>query len=138
MGKKSLEDLQKSNLPKATAESVGIEISGKDEQIGRRIFDKYFSIFVCPKSADSGNGSELLGSQKCVACDSRLDGMLGMFQWGLAHGEGNCCECGYLSRAIHQIKDENGDDFARLGFTILQYHPDELHTKEETTDADSL
>lgn len=131
MSKKSLEELKAANFPKATADSVGIEISGKDEQIGRRIFDKYFSIFVCPESASPENGSWTGGMQECVQCGRRLDGIIGMFQWGLASGEGNCAECGYPSRAHHRIKNEKGENFAELGFTILQYHPDELHRKEQ-------
>ena len=129
--KKTLEELKGADLPKATADSVGVEISGKDEQIGRRIFDKYFSMFVCPKSASPEEGSWAAGRQECVQCGRRLDGIIGMFQWGLQNGEGACAECGYPSRALHRIDDEEGKPFAELGFTILQYHPEGLEKREE-------
>lgn len=124
--KKTLEELQAADLPKATASTVGLKLSGKDEEIGRRIFDKYFSMFVCPKSASPEKGSWAGGRQECVQCGSRLDGIIGTFQWGMQHGEGSCAECGYLCRALHRINDEEGKPFAELGFTILQYHPEEL------------
>lgn len=130
MGNKSLEVLQKEDLPRATCDTVGIELSGRDEGIGRRVFDKYFRIFVCPKSTaveDQG----ILGSQRCISCDSRLDGLIGTFEWGLAHGEGTCVECGWPARGVHQIKDEDGEDFAVLRNSILQYHPTEVVKQEE-------
>jgi len=138
MRKKSLEGLKREELPRACCETVGIDVSGKDEVEGRRIMDKYFRSFVCPKFTECENGSPASGSHKCVACGERIDGIIGTFQWGLAHGEGHCCKCGYLMRGMHYIKDDQGEEFMNLTRYILQWHPDELHRKEGRTDADIL
>lgn len=127
---KTLEELKEENLPKATGGSVDIKVDGKDREVAVKIFDKYFSDFVDPKSTGSTGDGWITGSQNCVQCGRRLDGLLGTFGWGLAHGEGNCGECGYPSRAHHKIKDEDGEPFAEMRNQLLQYHPDGLERRE--------
>ena len=126
MRKKSLKTLVGEDLPRADCETVGIELSGKDEVKGREIMDAYFSSFVSPAVTSDKNGSAASGSNRCVKCNKRIDGIIGSFQWGLAHGEGHCCECGYPMRGHHYIKDQDGKDFISLTLYILQYHPTEL------------
>lgn len=126
---KSLEELRAENHPPATWESVDIKIEGKDRAIAEKIFAEYFANFIDPKSTESGSAG-LAGSHDCVQCGRRLDGIIGTFGWGLAHGEGNCGECGYPSRVHHRIRDEDGEVFADLRFAMLQYHPDGLERRE--------
>jgi len=55
----------------------------------------------------------------CLGCGATLSDEfgLGAFQWGLAHGEGQCMKCGYPYRAYHRIPH-----IGRLNM-ILGYHP---------------
>lgn len=93
-------------------------------------FDKYFDGFAQPdiKMVD---GKKHLGDLPCLKCDEPLAGGLtsfllgkGGFEWGLAHGEGHCKNCGWPARAYHFIKDADGKDLMTLRNVILQYHPD--------------
>lgn len=127
---KSLEELRAENLPKARWEDVGLKIDGKDREIAIRIFDKYFADFIDPLSTRIEGDGGIAGTQRCIQCGSRLDGILGSFGWGLAHGEGNCGECGYPSRVHHKIMDEDGELFVEMRFAMLQYHPEGLDKGE--------
>lgn len=81
--------------------------------------DKYFSRFV---KSDKG---------KCISCElvqgGLISALLGGFRWGLAHGEGRCSRCGWPGRALHY----DVGPIKRLEI-ILQYHPDEVHRKDES------
>jgi hypothetical protein len=63
----------------------------------------------------------------CVGCDSVLTGGLvgflmgATFTWGIANGEGFCCECGYPARAYH--RNVGPVEFLDM---VLQYHPSGL------------
>lgn len=68
---------------------------------------------------------------KCPNCDSTLRNTMGSFYWGLVHGEAHCSgsmsneRCGWPCRAIHDIKDADGQSlFNRPLFLILPYHPE--------------
>ena len=132
MARKSLGKLRNENLPHAECDGVGIALSGGDKDMARGILDAYFASFVCPKFTECENGSPASGSHLCVKCGERIDGIIGTFQWGLAHGEGQCCKCGYPMRGHHYIKDQDGEDFINLTLYILQYHPDELKGERRT------
>lgn len=119
-----LSELKKTNVPRATCESLGIEISPTDatdaEQTALaektiRCIDEYFSGFADGKH--------------CPSCEAELGGMLGSFHWGIAHGEGNC-RCGYPCRAYHAIKDGDGEVFSAPLRRILAYHPDSLELRK--------
>lgn len=129
-----LPDLQAANLPRMTAERLGVKAKDGVELDQPTLefledVDKYLSVFSAPKERDGASGEGFVLSRECcIACGSALGGMLGSFQWGLAHGEGNC-SCGYPARAIHYIKDRHGKDcFTRPLQLILQYHPSQLET----------
>jgi len=66
----------------------------------------------------------------CAGCGEALTGFLfGTFEWGLAHGEGRCCRCGWPVRMYHYLKGQNGIE---VHVEIpLCYHPDELLLIEE-------
>jgi len=69
----------------------------------------------------------------CPNCGATLGGLMGSFRWGIAHGEGNCNQCGWPCRAYHNIKDDVGALFNRPIEFVLAYHPDFV-TKQETSD----
>lgn len=72
----------------------------------------------------------------CAGCGERLSGGLmgflmgATFEWGIAHGEGFCRECGYPGRAIHY----DVGPIKRIEI-VLQYHPDELKRRGESAEA---
>ncbi len=91
-----------------------------------KCLDEYFKQFSAPVVLDEGNA--LLGGQRCLNCDAVLSGVLGSFQWGIAHGEGTCSSCGWPARAYHRPKDQDGEEICDGALqVILQYHPDNVH-----------
>ncbi len=58
----------------------------------------------------------------CV-CGVRLGGLLGMFTYGIAHGEGRCSACGHPARANHYVAVA-GTPKAFSWVQPLPYHPD--------------
>src|SRR4051812_2277724 len=63
--------------------------------------DRYLSQFCVPDG-------------KCPRCGRGLFGVFGTFQWGICSGEGMCGECGWLMRALHEVRSE--DETARVLF----------------------
>ena len=110
-----------------TSADVGIEITGSDAQPMAAAINKYLSIFAKPVKRDGG-GNMMLGDYECLKCGKPLGGALGSFQWGLAHGEGNCSGCGWPCRVYHRPKDSDGEIFNRALEVILQYHPSNVTT----------
>jgi hypothetical protein len=100
----------------------------------RTMLAEYFSIFApltclpedAPKDAKPPE-------QTCIGCGYKLTGLFagllgpGGFTWGLAHGEGHCCYCGWPGRAHHYIKDKEGADMISLHNFVLQYHPEHVN-----------
>ena len=60
----------------------------------------------------------------CPNCD-REHG----FSWGICHGEGTC-RCGYPGRAMHCVKDADGDELLTLRDCVLWYHPDYVECRD--------
>lgn len=61
------------------------------------------------------NGPELVqlvgaldasSTDECVDCGMELGGLLGMFQWGIVHGQGECSRCGfpYVYYHYHEVR----------------------------------
>ena len=129
---KTIPELKAENITPATCESVGITFKPKpgfstgenDAQYAIETINKYLENFVM--------------SKKCIACGVPLLGESilesGSFVWGIATGEGNCNNCGYLARAIHRIELPEIEDAATLSNVILQYHPKVLDGKEVNGD----
>lgn len=92
-----------------------------------RALRRYFRRFAVPATKDAAN--MITGGLKCLKCSSPLDGYLGTFRWGLAHGEGACSMCGWPARAHHRPRGEDGEEVLSLTNIILQYHPDEVKSK---------
>lgn len=95
--------------------------------------DKYFSRFVALEMKADHNGKPDIATQNCVGCGDILTGLLGGWRWSIAHGDGECGNCGWPSRGHHFIKDENGDDLVTLRHFILQVHPDFVERKKRAT-----
>lgn len=54
--------------------------------------------------------------------------MFATFTWGLVHGEGHCCKCGWPARGFHRIEVS---ELGEIEFdTILPVHPDFVSTGE--------
>lgn len=136
MTKEKLEELRAKNLPHATVASVGIGVKLKDGETAPE------AIELCAKMNAQldvyyHHFTDLV-DRKCIGCGSTLVGkdlvdsyIVGAtFEWGLAHGEGHCVECGYPARALHYVKFDN--DEGELKFSrVLQYHPSELKHRDE-------
>lgn len=109
----------KLNVEIATMENVGITISKKSEtKKAQKELDKtvqscneYFKRFIKP-------------TENCPLCGATIGGIFGTFEWGIAHGEGGCSNCGYPARAYHNI-----EGMGSIKNLILFYHPNELELK---------
>lgn len=108
----------KTDLPHCRLEHVFLQITGPDSEKTIELVNAYLHSFV----GDEG---------KCPKCDSPLRNTMGSFYWGLVHGEAHCSgsmsneRCGWPCRAIHDIKDADGQSlFNRPLFLILPYHPE--------------
>lgn len=92
--------------------------------------DAYFEPFAQPEFDDKRGGEEK--PMLCLKCREPLTGFFasmfgrGGFEWGIAHGEGRCRCCGWPARAMHYIKDADGQEVANIRNLVLQYHPDEV------------
>lgn len=90
-----------------------------DEALAR--WDTYFAQFA------------KLTEAQCLCCGKSLRcplgmGLLGGFEWGLAHGEGHCAHCHYPMRGHHIV-----GDLGTIRNLYLPYHPSTLsfEPKEE-------
>ena len=113
----SVADLQARKLPHCCARDIASPTSEKGEGIMVAL-DAYLVKFLAP-------------SKTCIRCASTLGGVLGSFDWGLAHGLGSCTTCGWPIRVYHHIPFE-GDNLKLT--MMLMYHPDEvLEDNEQPT-----
>ena len=69
-------------------------------------------------------------SKKCIVCGSTLTGLFGSFEWGIAHGEGYCSNCGYPARAYHTVNDREHKPIFEHAAFVLQYHPEVLADRD--------
>lgn len=115
-------------MPHCTISDIGIEAVSEDGQPLVDHINEYLHQF-----ASTGG--------KCPKCDAKLGGLLGSFTWGLCHGEGICTggfsgKCGWPCRALHRIKNLEGEEiFDRSLQPILPYHP-EFVTQEPIEEDD--
>ena len=63
---------------------------------------------------------------RCLCCGEHLScplgmGLLGGFEWGLAHGDGHCVHCRYPMRGHHQV-----EGLGTIRNLFLAYHPSTL------------
>ena len=74
-----------------------------------------------------------LTDARCLCCGNQLScrlgmGLLGGFEWGLAHGEGHCVHCRYPMRGHHRV-----EGLGTIKNLFLPYHPSLImHLPEET------
>jgi hypothetical protein len=115
-----------------TIDDLGIEITGEDSPPLIDAINAYLVPFAKPVKDGDREGNILIGNVKCLNCFEILTGACGSFQWGLAHGEGNCCKCGWPARAYHRPEYDGEEIFDRALQRILQYHPDYVKTKEDS------
>ena len=117
-------------VDRCTMDSIGISITGEDAETITAPLAEYLSQFATPNYNPAGG--MLSGSISCLKCDRPLNGMLGSFQWGLAHGEGQCSGCGWPARGRHRPTDADGEQiFDGPLEMVLQYHPDEVTTRQD-------
>ena len=109
------------DIPHCTGRDI-CKLSGRDAEAFYKSLDEYLEQFAQPIRKE--NGGDFTGHLKCLKCGKSLDGILGTFQWGIVHGEGNCSYCGWPCRACHRPKHEGEEIFNRALQMILQYHPD--------------
>ena len=89
-----------------------------------KALDDYFSHFVAVQIEKDEKGVPHLRPQTCAGCGQTLTGFLGTWRWGIAHGAGECGNCGWPSYGHHEIKDGDGEAIGTLRNFILQVHPD--------------
>lgn len=112
-----------------TVDDIGLEITGADAPPLIAALNEYLSAFAKPIKSDREGGG-MVGNTLCLKCGETLDGILGTFQWGLAHGEGTCSKCGWPARAYHRPKDNGGEEmFNQVLEMILQYHPENVESR---------
>lgn len=128
MGKINLKELQEKNFPCATVDDLPFDLTTKkDAEKSKRAKEqkKYFIKTINEYLKD------FIPNDNCINCEKALGGIFGTFDWGLAHGEGFCSNCGYPARGKHYIKlkklvvDGKEENRLTLPF-ILQYHPNTL------------
>lgn len=109
----------------ATPDNCGLQVTGEDREKMLAVLNEYLKDFQAP-DIPPGGANFLMGGLRCANCGKTLDGLLGTFSWGMAHGEGACAACGWPCRGCHYIKVpflEKGE--MRLGGPqnpyILQY-----------------
>lgn len=94
-----LERFEKGQLmPHATLDDVRFSENADEEKLA-----EYLKTFLKPSGV-------------CWLCEHTL-----YVEFGIIHGEVNCCECGIPARAYHYIEDNDGKK-VRIERT-LQYHP---------------
>lgn len=115
--------IDKIEVPRSSLKDIGITVTGEEAETIIEMCDEYLSHFAA--------------GSKCPKCGSALGGLLGSFQWGIVHGEGECKgglhsegPCGWPCRARHVIKDKEGDPiFSEALPIVLAYHPDYVTKK---------
>lgn len=94
-----------------------------------KALDDYFSNFAAISVEPDDKGVPQIKTQHCVGCAKELTGFFGTWRWGIAHGVGECSNCGWPSHGHHWIKDDKGEGIATLNNFILQIHPDFVERK---------
>lgn len=118
-----LDELHAKALPRVTHADLLTVTKGEFTSEDKYALDTYLSKFVKPQTNDAGKHT-------CVGCDHVIRGgiegfMLGgapdscTMEWGLAHGECFCSNCGWPARAYHF----DVGPIKRMEI-VLQYHPD--------------
>ncbi len=69
-------------------------------------------------------------NSQCV-CGMPLGGLLGMFTYGIRHGEGRCDACRHPARANHYIELEGFEEPVLSWTQPLPYHPDYVTERTE-------
>lgn len=104
-------------------EAIGMSIRGEDAKPLVDALNAYLSAFAAPPRR-KGGGNFLQGELCCPNCGKSLCGAFGTFTWGIAFGEGECSNCGWPCRGIHNPKDADGIPiFNRPLEIVLPYHP---------------
>ena len=106
------------NIAVCTVGDIGVEIAVRNPQGGIAALNEYLSQFAAPAN------SAIMLLDECLNC-----GNVGTFQWGIARGEGNCCSCGWPSRAFHDPKNADGPILVDRFVAILQYHPSHVGSR---------
>jgi hypothetical protein len=121
--KQELQRLKDAKLPRLDwRELAKVREGEKLPDADEKAMAEYFAHFVKPGP--------------CICCGAQqgskdlMDAFIGggRFRWGIAHGEGNCTDCGWPARAYH--RNVGPIEFVQI---ILQFHPDELNVREPET-----
>jgi hypothetical protein len=98
--------------------------------------EAYFAHFAAPVVIEKDGKPDSLG-ELCFHCGDYLTGMGAMllskgggFQWGLAHGEGRCGNCGWPARGMHYPKRDDASELLTLSGRVLSYHPDQIEERK--------
>lgn len=100
-------------------DSEGEEAIARWRDAEQPILDEYLSGYCKGLVREDGEETEQLGG--CPGCLGQLGGDLfrqafglSTFQWGLAHGEGNCRECGWPVTGYHFVFFGEGNRKGRM------------------------
>ena len=123
-----LDELRKTTEHATTADIFEIQEGSKPEVI--EDLDEYFKQFAKVPHDEK---------QPCIRCKvplkrtmvEQLIDQKGGFEWGIAHGHGNCRNCGWPCTLYHFIKDRDGKDLITIRHILLQVHPDNVEIKQD-------
>lgn len=117
------------NIEHCTITDTGLNLEGEDATRISDAINEYLSAFAKPSLKEKGN--TFTGTANCLKCGTTLNGALGSFTWGIAHGEGNCGNCGWPCRAYHNPQIDGENIFSSLLPILLQYHPDYVNKRTD-------
>lgn len=133
--RKTIAELQEAGVERATPAEVGINLQVKEDAP-----DKKEATLMRQQSVRqlAEYLEDFSAGRNCPSCDAlirpknMLEGfLLSTFEWGVAHGEGRCSECGYPVRGIHLVEMKVMGEPATFEFRMpLPYHPSVLEDKE--------
>jgi hypothetical protein len=94
---------------KAAKKEFGDKINVIALNVPQEQIDQLNQEYSCHLTKDDFNNygeQAWLMENKCPACSSDLLGLFGSFKWGIAHGVGECSNCGkVILRYYHYVGD---------------------------------
>lgn len=118
-----IEEMQKLPFPRATRETLEIKGIPPEEN------EEYVKHFLPINFKDKW--VFCICGERLFSFDTLMGVLMGAtFEWGIQHGDGHCCKCGWPTRMFHE--------FSRGSLTLpLQYHPDELVKRQAASNTKS-
>lgn len=108
--------MPESDVRHCTVEDTGMTVAGEGAAPFVEALNEYLKMFAATRDKD--------GYMHCHNCGENLDGLLGSFRWGMAHGEGFCSNCKWPAVGLHYPEKDGEKMFNRAWKVCLSVHPD--------------